>query len=61
METAFDEKRQITRMIEMGVRQHDSIYSRRINGQPFPISEAKLFVALEEAAIDETALSGGLE
>jgi hypothetical protein len=61
MEAALNEKRQITRMIEMSVRQHDSAYSRRINGQPFPISEAKLFQPLEEAAIDETTLSRRLE
>jgi len=48
-------------VIEMSVRQHDSAYSRSINRQPFPISEAKLFEALEEAAIDETTLSGRLE
>jgi len=61
MEAILNEQWQITRVIEMSVRQHDSAYSRSINRQPFPISEAKLFEALEEAAIDETTLSGRLE
>ena len=44
-------------MIEMGVGEHNCIQLFRIEGEGFPIHEAKVFVALEQAAINQQSLT----
>ena len=45
-------------MIQMGVRQHNGVYGGGIDRQRCPVSEAQLFEALKQAAIDENAHFG---
>ena len=48
-------------MVDMGMREHNGVYARRIDRQWFPIAQSQLFIALKQAAIDEHALGVDLD
>jgi hypothetical protein len=56
-----DESRQVARVIEMGVRQHDGVDRVGTHGKGLPISLPQLLQSLEQAAIDENSLASVLE
>lgn len=49
----FDEPRQISGVVEVGVGEHDGVDRRRIDGKRRPVSLPKRLVALKEATVDD--------
>jgi hypothetical protein len=53
--SVLDQERQVARMIEVSVRQHDRLNRCRIYGQGLPIAQAKILETLKKPAIHENS------
>ena len=56
-----DEPRKVPTVIEMSMREDDSVDPRRIDRKGRPIPKAQLFEALKEAAVDENPMVAKVE
>jgi len=61
IETVFGEQRQITAVIDMCMGKDYRVDRSRIDGQWLPVSQAQLFVALEQPAIDKVPVGSAAQ
>jgi hypothetical protein len=55
LEAVLDQQRQVSRMIEMRMREEDLLYAGRVDRQLRPIAQPERLEALKQAAVDEQA------
>src|SRR5437588_8837930 len=60
-EALSHEARQVSSVIDMGVRQHDGVDGTRIDRWIRPIPEPQLLHALEKTAVDKNAVIPGVK
>ena len=60
-ESLPDQRGQVSRVVEMGVRQHHGIEAARLDGERLPVAQPQLLQALEETAVDQHARARRLD
>ena len=53
--TVRNEPRQVTGVIDVGVRQNDGVHRRRVHRRIFPVSQPQFFEALKQTAVEKNS------